>query len=491
MTIIQQTKKMTIMFRSKMYKSVGFAMLTFSLSACVPTLLSKKTENKTVPADYAYTNSQGTTNSGQLVWKQFFTDPYLIALIDTALQHNQELNITLQEIQISKNEIRARKGEYLPFVGLGAGAGFDKAPRYTNIGAMEANTQIEPGKEMPDLVPDYMVAAHASWEVDIWKKLRNAKKSAVKKYLATIEGKNFMVTNLIAEIANSYYELLALDNQLEIVEKNIAIQEDAFEIVQLQKTAAHVTELAVRRFEAQVLNTKSLQYGIQQKIVQTENRINFLLGRFPQHVARSTQDFETLEATNVSAGLPSQLLNNRPDIRQAEQDLAAAKLDVKVAKARFYPSLGIAANVGLQAFNPAYLVKMPESILSTLAGDLAEPLINRNAIKATYYNSNAKQIQTVFNYERTILNAYIEVTNQLSNIKNLDSTFDIKSKQVAALTKAVNISKDLFLAARADYMEVLMTQRDALEAKVELIETKEKQMSAMVNVYRALGGGWK
>jgi NodT family efflux transporter outer membrane factor (OMF) lipoprotein len=300
-----------------------------------------------------------------------------------------------------------------------------------------------------------------------------------------------MVTNLVAEIANSYYELLALDNQLDIVKKNIEIQTNAFEIVKLQKEAARVNELAVRRFEAQVLNTKSLQYTIQQKITETENHINYLLGRFPQHVARTDNGFIDLVPPVIQAGIPSQLLANRPDIMKAEQELAAAKLDVKVARARFYPSVGISASVGYNAFNPTYFFKSPESILYSLAGDLAAPLINRNAIKATYYSANVKQIQAVYNYERTILNAYVEVMNQLAKINNMQQSYNLKTKQVEALTKSVDISNDLFKSARADYMEVLLTQRDALEAKFELIETQKQKMNATVNIYQALGGGWR
>jgi NodT family efflux transporter outer membrane factor (OMF) lipoprotein len=426
---------------------------------------------------------------GKVRWKDFFTDPYLNALIDTALRNNQELNITLQEIQIVRNEVRARKGEYLPFVGIRGGAGVDKVGRYTNIGASEANIDIAPETETPDPLPDYMVGAFARWEVDIWQKLRNAKNAAVNRYLATVEGRNFMVTNLIAEIANSYYELLALDSQLEIVKQNIEIQTNALEIVRLQKEATRVTELAVRRFEAQVLNTRSIQFGIEQRIVETENRINFLLGRYPQPVQRNAQAFTSLVPVAVSAGIPSQLLENRPDIKQAELDLAAARLDVKVARANFYPSLGISAGIGLQAFNPAYLLKTPQSMLFSLAGDLTAPLINRKAIKATYYSANARQIQAVYNYQRTLLNAYIEVANQLSNISNLEKSYELKASEVEALTQSVTISNNLFRSARADYMEVLMTQRDALESRFELVETRKQQMNAMVNVYRALGGG--
>ena len=298
-----------------------------------------------------------------------------------------------------------------------------------------------------------------------------------------------MKTNLVAEIAESYYELLALDNELEIVQQNIKIQNSAFEIVKLLKQSARANELAVKRFQAQVLKTTALQYEIQQKIVETENQINFLVGRFPQHVDRSTSEFVNMVPQTVYTGLPADLLANRPDIKQAEMELTASKLDIKSAKARFYPSLGISAGVGYRAFNPSFLFN-PQSLLYSLAGDLTAPLINRNAIKATYYNANAKQIQAVYKYEQTILKAYIEVANQLSKIDNLQNTYDLKTQEVDALTQSVTISNDLFKSARADYMEVLLTQREALEAKFELVETKMQQLKTTVAVYRALGGGW-
>ncbi len=198
------------------------------------------------------------------------------------------------------------------------GAGVDKVSRYTPDGASEAITDIAPGIKTPETVPNIMAGAMASWEVDIWRMLRNAKKSAVYRYLSTVEGKNFMITHLVAEIANSYYALMALDNQLEIVKKNIEIQSNALEIVRIQKQAAIVTELAVRRFEALVFETRSLQFTIQQKIIETQNRINFLIGRYPKPVPRKSETFNNLVPETVFAGIPLQLLTNRPDIRQAE-----------------------------------------------------------------------------------------------------------------------------------------------------------------------------
>ncbi|WP_346239146.1 TolC family protein [Niabella insulamsoli] len=478
----------------KVYKYLGLAaavvlILSAGLTGCKIPELATRSTNTTLPETF----QQGgdSSNIANLTWREFFGDPYLQALIDTALKNNQELNIVLQEIEMSRNDIRIRKGEYLPFVNIGAAAGVDKVARYTNIGAMEATTDIKPGKEMPEPLTDLALGVNAEWELDIWHKLHNAKKAAVKRYLSSIEGKHFVMTHLIAEIASAYYELLALDNELAIVKRNIGIQADALEIVKLQKEATRVTELAVQKFEAEVLKTRSLQFEIEQEIIETENKINFLLARYPQRVSRPSQAFEAWVPGTVAAGVPAQLLSHRPDVRQAEQDLDAAKLDVSVARAQFYPSIKLSASVGYRAFNPAYFLKTPESLLYSLAGDLIAPLVNKNAIKAEYSNANARQLQAVFRYERTVLNACTEVINQLAGIHNLQSSFDLRSKQVEALTRSIDISNDLFKSARADYMEVLLTQRDALESKFELTEIKKQQMLSYVGLYHALGGGWQ
>lgn len=474
------------MYNKRILTFAAILCVSLIYTGCVPSLV-QRTENKSTPVSYY--NSQDTLNTAKVKWKMFFTDPYLTALIDTALQNNQELNIILQDIVIDRNEVRARKGEYLPFVDIGAGAEVDKVGRYTRSGALEHNIDVEPGRKFPEPFSDLMAGANASWELDVWKKLRNAKKAAMYRYLATAEGKNFMVTQLISEIANLYYELLALDNQLEILKQNIQIQQNALEIVNLQKAAARATELAVTKFEAEVFKNQSRQFDIMQRITETENRINFLVGRYPQPVLRNSKTFTELIPDTIHEGIPSQLLQNRPDIRQAELKLAAAKLDVKSAKANFYPSLRITAGLGYQAFNPQFFIN-PESMFYRLGGELVAPVINRNAIKAYYYSANARQIQAVYEYEQTILTAYIEVANQISNISNLAKSYELKGREVDALTQSITISNNLFKSARADYMEVLMTQRDALESRFELVETKKQQMNAMVNIYKALGGGW-
>ncbi|MEI6408225.1 MAG: TolC family protein [Bacteroidota bacterium] len=478
------------MIKFKIYPLLIPVALGLAVISCKAPAIVLKNANTAVPSSFGSAN-QDTNNIAAIPWKTFFKDTNLVHLIDVALQNNQELNITLQEIEISKNEILMRKGALLPSVRAGGGIGMEKVGRYTSQGAGDASTDITPGKTVPDFLFDFTPAVYANWEVDIWKKLRNAKKAAAIRYLSTIEGKNFVVTNLIAEIANSYYELLALDGQLQIVRKNVEIQKNALEIVKIQKEAAQATELGVQKFQAEVLASQGMEYEILQKIKEAENRINFLLGRFPQEIKRSKTDFLSLMPAEIHTGLPSNLLTNRPDVRQAELDLSAAKIDIAVARAEFLPSLEISGALGLQAFNPAYLFRLPESLLFTLAGDLAGPIINRNAIQAEFNNANARQIQAMYNYERSILNAYMEVSTELSNIGNLEQRYKIKSQQVESLNRAIDVSNDLFKSARADYLEVLLTQRDVLEAQIELLEIKRDMLGAGVQVYRKLGGGWK
>lgn len=465
---------------------IFLTILVLWLGACKTPVINSKQENRYTPA--AYNKMQDSTNSATIQWRNYFKDPYLIELLDTALKNNQELNITLQEIERSKNEVMAKKGEYLPFLNFRSALAADRSARYTWDGFSEEDLKANPDKG-PKYIGDFMAGTYFSWEMDVWNKLHNAKKAAAIRYLSTIEGKNFMVTNIIAEIASSYYELMGLDNLLSIIQQNIELQSSALELVKLEKNAAKVSQLAVNRFEAQLLNTKNLQYEVQQKIIEAENKINFLAGRFPQPVLRNAAQFNHLATDSIFSGIPAQLLSNRPDIRQAELDLAASKLDVQVAKANFYPSFSLTAGLGFKAYNPLYLLN-PESILYNLGGDLVVPLINKNAIKATYFNANANQIQAVYQYEQSILKAHVEVVNQLSRLEKYTRSYETKEKEVNILAESVDISNKLFRSARADYIEVLLTQREALESKIDLIEIKLKQLDAKVNIYRALGGGW-
>jgi multidrug efflux system outer membrane protein len=471
------------------YNIVLSLIIGLTLWGCsVPKIAFKETENK-LPENFS-ANYTDSLNISKINWRDYFADDDLNALIDSALLHNQELNIVLQEIEISKSEVLEKKGEYLPFVDIGLGVGTEKTPRFTRNGSVEHNLEIDDGKAFPEPLNDFSIGANMSWEIDIWRKLRNAKDAAQIRYLAQTEGKNFLVTQLIAEVAESYYELEALDNLLKIINRNVSIQTEAYEKVKNLKEYAKTNQLVVNRFQAQLLNTQNQQYAIRQKITELENKLAFLTGTYSIGVNRNSDDFMELSLDSLQAGIPAQLLTNRPDIRKAELEMAAAKLDVKAARANFFPTLDLKAGVGFQAFNPKLLFN-PESLLLNAAGDLMAPLINRAAIKAHYNQASAVQIQSVYAYEQTLLQAYTDVLNQLAKLHNYSSSLTTKFNEVNVLEESVSIANDLFQYAKADYVEVLLTQEEVLDAEMELVEIKLKQINTKIQMYRALGGGWQ
>jgi outer membrane protein TolC len=278
---------------------------------------------------------------------------------------------------------------------------------------------------------------------------------------------------------------------LETLDGTIALQEQSLKVAEAQKEGARGTELAVQRFLAEVRKNQSQKLIIYQEIIETENRINFLCGRYPQPVARDSGVFIDLNLQTLSVGVPAQLLQNRPDIRQAERELEAAGLDVRVARANFFPKVFITSGVGYEAFNTKYLFFTPESLIYGVAGNLVAPLINKTAIRADYLNANAKQLQALYDYQRITLNAFTEVVNRISKVQNYSRSIEVKKQQLAALESAVDVATKLFQNARVEYIDVLFAQRDRNEARIVLIDTKREQLSAIVNAYQALGGGWR
>jgi len=473
----------------KLFHTFAFSCVIILVQGCVPLRRDAlPSSDPSLPAKYPI--SDGVKSSALIGWRQYFKDPNLTSLIAAALENNQELNILMQEIAASKAEVLGRKGAIFPFVSLGGNAGVDKVGKYTREGAVEEGLEIKPETRFPDPLTNFGTAAEFEWEVDIWRKLRNERDASIKRYLATQEGRNFMVTHLVAEIAESYYELLSLDTQMAILKPMIEVQQSALRTVNLQKDAGKVTELAVKRFEAEVLKNQSHLFQVQQQITVMENRLNYLAGRYPQRIRRNAAGFEHRMLSSIHSGMPAELLRNRPDVRKAELELAATGFEVKAAAASFYPSVNISAALGLQSFKLSSAFETPASLIYGAAANVAGPLINRSAIQAAYQGASARQVSAIYAYQQAVLKAYVEVVNQLSEIRNLNQSYARKSEQVKALSDSIAIVGQLFNNARADYTEVLMTQRDALEARMDLVELKQKQITAFVKAYKALGGGY-
>ncbi len=427
-------------------------------------------------------------SSGQLRIEEFFNDPKLIQLIGEALAANRELKILDEEVQIAQNDILARQGAYLPFLTFGATGGMDRSSLFTPLGTAERQLEYLPGKNFPDPLPNPQLGFNLFWQLDIWRELRNARDAASQRYFAVSERRNYFVTKLVADIAENYYELMALDKRLETLDQTIKLQQQSLEVAKAKLAAGKATALAVQRFQAEVHKNQSEKLIVNQEIIENENRINFLVNRFPQPVDRTSTGFFDLTIHALSVGVPAQLLQNRADIRQAEREIAAAGLDVSVARAHFFPRVDITAGIGYQAFNPRYLFN-PEALIAHAAGNLVAPVMNKKAIQAEYRTANAKQLESIYNYQRVVLNAFTEVINRVSMVENYTKSINIKQQQLKSLEESVASASDLFQNARAEYVEVLLAQRDLLEARTVLIETKKKQLSGIVNAYQALGGG--
>jgi NodT family efflux transporter outer membrane factor (OMF) lipoprotein len=436
-----------------------------------------------------FNGETSTENSSQVGIDEFFGDPILTGLINEGLAGNQNLKILAEDIAIANNEILSRSGAYLPFVTAGGSPRLDKYSPYTLQGADNAENVLPNGQNFPIPLPNFLAAADLTWQIDIWHQLRTARDAAGLRFLGTTEGRNYVVTRLVAEIADGYYHLMALDKRIENLDRTIALQEQSLEVAKAKKAAARDTELPVQRFTAEVRKNQSQKLIIRQEIIETENRINFLLGRFPQPVERNSENFFDLTLPGLKLGLPAQLLQNRPDIRQAERELEAAGLDVQVAKYNFYPRLSIGSGVGFETFNLKYLFVNPSTLVYNVAGNIVSPLINKRAIQAEYMNANARQLQAVYNYQRTVLNAYTEVINRIAKVENFTNSLVIKRQQLDALETSVAVATNLFQFARAEYIDVLFAQRDLMDARMVFIDTKREQLGAIVDTYQALGGG--
>ncbi len=467
-------------------RAIACSIMLLVLPSCGIPPLRHPEPGPGLPANF--NGATSSENSSQLGIEEFYNDRMLTCLIEKALFDNRELKNLNEDVQIAGNEVLARSGAYLPFISVAAGAGLNRFSRFTLDGAGLRDDPYLPGKFFPNPMGNFMGGINLSWQLDIYRQLRNARDAAAQRYVVASERRNYFVTTLVAEIAENFYRLMALDKRLENLDQIIELQERSLEIAKARKEAARSTELGVLRFQAELQRNYSEKLIINQAIIQGENRINFLVNRYPQRVERDSAGFYDLNIHPLSVGVPSQLLQNRPDIRQAERELAANGLDVKVARVNFFPQLVITGGVGLQSFSLRYLFE-PQAVIGDIAGALVGPLVNKRAIRAQYLTANARQLQSIYSYQRVILEAFTQVINRVTMVENYSKSIEIKKQQLKTLENAVQFANDLFQNARVEYLDVLTAQRDLRDGRVVLIDTKTEQLSAIVNTYQALGGG--
>jgi multidrug efflux system outer membrane protein len=431
----------------------------------------------------SYIGKTDTASVGNIRWEEFFTDSQLVDLITVALQKNFDVLTAIQRMEMAKANHSIREGALLPSLSGVAS---------TNLGNVSQNMvgNAAQDQRINNLREEYFVGMQSSWEADLWGRLKNQKKASYSRFLASEKGKHLVTTLLVAEIARLYYELLAVDNELEVVRKNIDFQEIALEIIKIQKMGGRATELAVQQFTAQLLSTKALEKEKEQKVIELETELNLLMGRYPQAIPREKDISELPLPETVQEGIPSNLLLNRPDIQQAELQLIAAEADLQAARAAFLPSLTISPYVGLNALTPSLLLQTPESFAVGVLGGITAPVFNKKRIRSEYNRSIAGRAEAYYAYQKNIITGYGEVVNNIRGIRNLEQIYDLKEQEVNVLLSAVSTSNVLFTSGYATYLEVITAQKSVLEAELELANIKKGIFHSVIGLYRALGGGW-
>ena len=464
----------------------GFTLLLVGCS-----LQKKPVSNVSVQPPPTYENVFSKENMAEWKWKEVFKDPKLISLIDSALAKNPDLSILLQEIEMQRASVMRAKGNQLPMANAALIPSIRRFGLYTMDGAGNISTNILPGKIVPTNLPDQYVGVQASWEVDIWGKLKNRKRAAIARLLSSMEGRKLFITQIVAEIAGAYCALIATDQQIRMIEEMRLIQERSFSIVERQKEAGLTNELAVSQVKAQLRDLEAMRLVAIAAQIDLEGKINKLTGSFGGKIQRDSTLPVLFDVDDLKVGTPIELLTNRPDIRQSELSLEAAKADVAAARAAFKPSLNITGSFGYQAFRPSLWFNTPQSIAYAFVGGLTAPLLNRANLKSDLKLANATQQQKWLVYQRDVLNAFNEVSIQVRQSKTLSQKVDLLEEQVRGMNQMTAIAEDLFISGRASYLEVLFAQQAVLHARGNLIEATKEQYINSIDLYRALGGGWR
>ncbi len=422
---------------------------------------------------------------------QVFQDTHLKSLIDTALAANFDLLAAAQRVIAAQSQLRIAKNAWLPTVNGVISASADKFGDYTMSGVGNFDTNLSPNIDKDQRVgvnptPEFFIGFRSNWEIDLWGKIKAQKDAALSRYLSSAAGRKLLSTQVVAGVATLYYDLVALDNELVIIRRNISLQEAAVNTVSIQKDGGRATELAVQQFKAQLLSTRALENNVKQQITATENQLNALLGRLPQPVKRATDAASVMPAT-LHKGIPGYMLLHRPDIQQAELDLAATKADVRAARAAFFPSLTITPYTGFNAFK-AGLLFQPGSIAWGALGGLTTPVFNQKQLKSQYNISQANAMTAFYRYQQTIVDGYAEVATVMSKVENEQAVWLLKQQEVTTLQEAVSTANLLFTTGYANYLEVITAQKSVLEAELTLVNTRRNVYQGMITLYRALGG---
>ena len=449
----------------KIIIKITLTVLTFSLltSSCS---LYKKYERPSVSfVDSLYRRMDiapgDTVSTASVSWDQIFTDPILQEWIKLGLEHNTDMNIARMKVEESQAYLLAARRALLPGVGFSASGGL-------------------PGS--------FSASVTASWETDIFGSLRNAKRKAEAAVQQSEAYKQAVQTQLVATIANSYYMLLMLDEQLNISNRTLKTWEENIRAMEALKRAGKTNEAAVLQAKANKLSVEANVLTLEKEILAVENSFCALLGTVPMSIKRSKLEDQKLPE-KLCAGVPADLLSKRPDVRQAEMSLVQYFYDKNIAQAAFYPNLSLSGAIGWTTGSGA-IVLDPGSIIANLIASLTQPIFNRGAIKARKIAAEAQYKQAVYNFRQSLLDAGVEVNNALSLWQTAKRRVELDKKQIVNLQAAVWNTQLLMKHGNASYIEVLTAQKNLLQVELGEVSDRFDEIQSVINLYHALGGGF-
>src|SRR5690606_26958875 len=462
----------------RLYKLVLIPALLLSFQSC---FVARDYTRPDLVEDVQYRTDNFPTDSLNLAnvsWREMFTDPILVSYIEEGLQNNIDIRIALHQINAAQAYRKQARAGYLPSINIGGGI---------NHQILSGNSQF--GALFDGSITQYEATGNLSWEADIWGRIRSNDRAFQARYLQTVAAHQAVKTELIAEIASMYYQLLALDEQARITRETISTRQSGLETTKALKEAGVVTEVGVKQTEAQLYRVEAVLIELENNIRLLENALSILLGDSPKDINRGDLDEQEI-TTDLRIGVPAQLLSNRPDVIAAEYNLMNAFELTNVARAGFYPSLNLSANGGFQSLELSELFNV-NSLFANLAGSIAQPVFNRRQIKTQYEVSREQQEIALLDFKRALIIASREVSDALYNYETAVARIEIKTNEFEAYDLATTYSEELLNNGMVNYLEVLTSRENALNSQLELVNSRLAELNAIIDLYQALGGGWQ
>lgn len=476
---------MKMINKNRIIRWIGVVVFLVTLQSCLVTKEYSRPDIE-IPEEFRNFKQSDSLSMAMMPWEELFEDDLLRNYINEALTSNYDARLALQDILRAQALYKQGKAGYLPTLSIDASATSSEFSGNGIQGLQFGGANQGGGSSR---LEQYNLSASLNWEVDVWGGITSNKKATAAAYLATEAGQRVVRTTLISSIGTLYYELIALDEQLYIAQQTVKARQNSYDITKKLKDAGREREVAVQQAGSQLKIAELLALQVALDIKTTENAFSILLGTAPQEITRG--DFrERPPNLNTSIGLPSAILRNRPDVVQAEFNLIQAFELTNVAKTDFYPKLTLGGTAGFNSLEASSWISSA-SFFNDLVAGLAQPLLNNRQIKTAYEVAQIDQQSALLEFERTLLISYQEVADAYLTYNSVTDQYEVTLEQVEFLENASNYSLKLYQNGFTNYLDVLIADTNLLNAQISLVNTRLSKISATIELYRALGGGWK